>query len=284
MKDIQTIRQIREQVSKWRNDGEQIGFVPTMGALHEGHLSLVRLAQERSSKSVASIYVNPAQFAPNEDFETYPRPLDEDLEKLEQLGVDAVYMPSSEEMYPDGFATHVHVDRLSDGLCSLSRPHFFDGVALVVSKLLLQVLPDLAVFGEKDYQQLMIIRQMVKDLNIPVTIVGGPTQREADGLAMSSRNAYLSTSERAVAGKLNVILKEAALKIENLQDVSQTVSGAISQLTQAGFSEVDYFEFRDSQTLSPQERNESGGRLLAAAKLGRTRLIDNWPVREPKLQ
>ena len=243
---------------------------------------MVRLAQERSSKSVVSIYVNPTQFAPHEDFDSYPRPLDEDLGKLEQLGVDTVYTPSSEEMYPDGFATHVHVDRLSEGLCSMSRPHFFDGVALIVSKLLLQVLPDLAVFGEKDYQQLMIIRRMVNDLNIPVTILGGPTQRESDGLAMSSRNAYLSESERAIAGKLNVILKETALKIEAQHGVAKAISAASLRLIEIGFSDVDYLEFRDEETLSPLEHNKMGGRLLAAAKLGKTRLIDNWPVKKPR--
>ncbi len=278
LKLLKTIREVRDQIKNWRANGDHVGFVPTMGALHEGHLSLVRAAQSRASVCVVSIFVNPTQFAPHEDFDTYPRPLDDDLAKLRALNVDAVYLPSPSEMYPDGFCTQVHVDRLSEGLCSDARPHFFDGVALVVTKLLLQVLPDIAVFGEKDYQQLLIIKRLALDLNIPVQIIGGPTLRESDGLAMSSRNAYLDESERKIAAGLNEELKSAAARLEGSAPVEKTLAAAIANLKAKGFDTIDYFELRDQHTLEPIAEYSGGGRLLAAAWLGKTRLIDNWPV------
>jgi pantoate--beta-alanine ligase len=275
---------LRAHVHAWRMDGKTVGFVPTMGALHEGHLSLVRLAKEKADKVVASIFVNPTQFAAHEDLGTYPRQEAEDIDKLKSAGCDFVFLPTVEEMYPEGASTSVKVDGLSDGLCGTSRPHFFGGVATVVAKLLNQCQPDIAIFGEKDYQQLLIIKRMVRDLAIPVEIIGGPLVREADGLAMSSRNAYLSAEERQVAGQLNVIMRAACQEISHGGPIDDAINKARSALHKAGFDNIDYLEVRSGQDLSllgptPLSKDDLGNaRLFAASMLGKTRLIDNMPI------
>jgi pantoate--beta-alanine ligase len=273
-----TIAALRERVSGWRSAGDTLAMVPTMGALHEGHLALVSAARELSRRVVVTIFVNPTQFAPNEDFGAYPRTEQSDLEKLARVGTDAVFGPSVAEMYPPGFATTVSVDGPSTGLETDFRPHFFAGVATVVSKLLLSCLPDAAIFGEKDYQQLLVVRRMVADLGLPVTIVGHPTLRETDGLAMSSRNAYLSPGERATAPRLNATLRAAAAAINAGSDAGAALATARADLVEAGFA-VDYVEMRNAETLAPVANVRAEPlRLLAAARLGKTRLIDNIAV------
>lgn len=275
---IPSVAALRQQVLAWRQDGQSVGLVPTMGVLHEGHLSLVRLAKERADKIVVSIFVNPTQFGPGEDFESYPRREADDLRVLSDIGVDTAFIPAASEMYPQGFATSVHVSGLTDVLCGSHRPDHFDGVALVVTKLLLACLPDIAVFGEKDYQQLLIIRRFAQDLNIPVEILAGPIVREADGLALSSRNRYLSDQERAVASHLPTILKETSAAIAAGAAIALTVRQAQEALLEAGFASVDYLEVRNCEDLSPVEQLAGAARLFAAVELGKTRLIDNWPL------
>jgi pantoate--beta-alanine ligase len=253
-----------------------IGMVPTMGALHEGHLSLVREARKDAETVVVSIFVNPTQFAPNEDFAAYPRTLEADLAKLAGQA-DIVFTPSPREMYPEGFATSLMVSGPSQGLESDFRPHFFTGVATVVAKLLIAAGPDLAVFGEKDYQQLLVVKQLVRDLGLPVEIIAAPTLREADGLAMSSRNAYLAPAERKIAARLNVILKDAIAQARK-GDLSAAEAGAMRALKDAGFDSVDYVAIRDAATLAPIADLKQPARILAAAKIGKTRLIDNMAV------
>lgn len=273
-----TIVGLRGEVANWRKRGETIALVPTMGALHEGHLSLVRQAAAKADHVVVSIFVNPTQFAPHEDFDTYPRTEGDDIEKLLPLGVELIYGPAASEMYAPDFSTSIDVGFVAEGLCSLTRPHFFGGVAVVVAKLLLQCLPDFAIFGEKDYQQLMVIRRMVRDLNIPVTILSGATEREADGLALSSRNAYLSPEEREIAVMLSRTLKDVKARLEAGEATESAVASGTPALLEAGFQKVDYFELRDAETLEPLATLDRPGRLLAAAHLGKTRLIDNFPV------
>ena len=258
---VSTVNGLRAWLRQWRREGLRIGLVPTMGALHAGHLSLVEAIRKRADKVVVSIFVNPAQFAPHEDFDRYPRTLDADVEKLGD-DADLVFAPSVREMYPDGFATRIEVGGPSAELETDFRPHFFAGVATVVAKLLITVMPDVAVFGEKDYQQLLVIRRLVADLALPIEIVGAPTLREADGLAMSSRNAYLKPRERETAGKLNHILKTATSEAE-----------ATQALLAAGFDSVDYVAIRDAATLGPP--GDGPKRILAAVRIGGTRLIDN---------
>jgi pantoate--beta-alanine ligase len=253
-------------------------MVPTMGALHEGHLSLVRRARELGSRVVVSIFVNPTQFAPHEDFAAYPRDLTADLAKLAGLA-DIVFAPSAGEMYPEGFATTVTVGGPSAGLESDARPHFFAGVATVVAKLLLAARPDAAVFGEKDYQQLLVVKRLAKDLGLATEIVGVPTLREADGLAMSSRNAYLDPAERAVAGRLNAILKEV---IRRAGAPRAAEAWGEAALKQAGFDSVDYVAIRDAETLAVAETLERPARALAAVRIGRTRLIDNMSIQSTR--
>jgi pantoate--beta-alanine ligase len=257
-------------------DARRVGLVPTLGALHEGHLSLVREARKQADLVVVSIFVNPTQFAPNEDFDAYPRTLDADLEKLGGRA-DLVFAPTAREIYPQGYATTISVGGPSAGLESDFRPHFFSGVATVVAKLLIAASPAIAVFGEKDYQQLQVVRQMVRDLALPVEIIGSPTLREADGLALSSRNAYLSPAERSTAGRLNVILKDAAARAR-LGDLRAAEVWAVQALEAAGFVSVDYVAIRDAETLAPIADLERPARILAAARLGKTRLIDNMAV------
>lgn len=257
--------------------GERVSLVPTMGALHAGHLSLVRRASADAPRTVASIFVNPTQFAPNEDFATYPRDEDRDLELLEAAGIDLVFAPPIEEIYPDGHRTQVEVRELGKILEGEFRPHFFIGVATVVTKLLNQVCPTSAVFGEKDYQQLCIIRTFVRDLDIPVEIIGGQTIREDDGLAMSSRNAYLTPGERRVAPVLYREMSACAEKIADGADPEQAAAGAAAAMIAAGFDSVDYVAVRDAETLDAPTPDGSK-RVLVAARIGRTRLIDNMAV------
>ncbi len=266
-------------MKRWRKTGARIGFVPTMGALHEGHLSLVHTALEHCDRVVASIYVNPRQFAPGEDFDSYPRTEDRDLEILTAIGCDLAYCPQTSEMYPEGSVTQVRVDELSDLLDGEHRPHFFYGVTTVVARLFLHVAPDVAVFGEKDYQQLQIIRRMVRDLGFVIEIIGGKIIRDADGLALSSRNAYLSTEDRSRAASLYASLHRAAKRIEVGVPVGKACDEARDYLMACGMDRVDYISAIDPETFKalPGDPVENGmqGRLLGAAWLGRTRLIDN---------
>ncbi len=278
---VRELDALRAQVAGWRGSGHKIGFVPTMGALHEGHLSLVDLAGEKADKVIVSIFVNPAQFAPHEDFDDYPRTEQSDFEKLSLRAVDAVYVPHGDAMYPPNFSTAVSVGGVTEGLESATRPHFFGGVATVVAKLLNQVQPDLAIFGEKDYQQLLTIRRMVRDLDMPIEIVGGATGREADGLAMSSRNAYLTADQRETAGELNKIMRHAIDTIEAGETPARALDKAKTALLAAGFNAVQYLELRDAETLEPVKANTKSGRLLAAVGIGDLRLIDNMPVLLP---
>jgi len=273
-----SVAALRERVATWRGAGERIGLVPTMGALHAGHLALVAAAQARCRRVVVSIFVNPRQFGPREDFGSYPRPEADDLAKLAAAGVDLAFIPGVDEMYPAGFATTISVGGPSEGLCGAHRPAHFDGVATVVAKLLIQAAPDTAFFGEKDYQQLMVVSRLAADLNLPVEIVGVPTVREADGLALSSRNAYLSAEERRIAPLLHRALHEAAADIARGAPPAPILARAIVALGAAGFV-VEYFELRDAATLAPLAASAvHPARLLAAVHLGRTRLIDNTPV------
>ncbi len=276
---VSTIAELRARIAAWRKDGARIGLVPTMGALHEGHLSLVRDAGTFCEKIVVSIFVNPAQFAPHEDFDRYPRQMESDTARLAGTGkTDLIFAPGMAEMYPDGFATKVEVGGPSIGLESDSRPHFFGGVATVVSKLLIAAMPDYAIFGEKDYQQLLVIRRMVADLRLPIDIAGGAIVREADGLAMSSRNAYLSAEQRQIAGQLNQILKSAAGRIRAGKDIPTAITTARNAILKAGFDSVDYVAVRDAETLAKIPDISRPARILAAAKIGTTRLIDNIAV------
>ena len=274
-----TVADLRVQVASLRNAGKRIGFVPTMGALHEGHLALVAEARRRSDAVVASVFVNPTQFAAHEDLGTYPRQEARDAELLAGAGCSILFAPDAAEMYPQGFATSVQVGGPSEGLETDFRPHFFGGVAVVVAKLLNQVQADTAVFGEKDYQQLMVVRRMARDLDIPTEIVGAPTVRDGHGLALSSRNAYLSADELAVARRLNVILREAGDRTAAGQPVASVETGAAATLLEAGFARVDYVAIRQAESLAPFSGVvDAPARILAAAWLGKTRLIDNMAV------
>ncbi len=273
---VYNLADLRAQVRQWRADGLRIGFVPTMGALHDGHLALVEQALDTADRVIVSIFVNPTQFAPGEDFESYPRTLESDAQKLAEIGAHLVYSPDAGEMYPEGYVTTVTLTGPTHGLESISRPHFFNGVATVVCKLLNQVQPDLAVFGEKDYQQLMVIRRMVRDLNLPVEIAGGETVREPDGLALSSRNVYLNANERERAARLNVILHDFAEALSRGDNVADAQHQAQLK-AQTAFDGVDYVVARDAENLEalPAGPIERDARVLAAVRVGKTRLIDN---------
>ncbi len=273
------IAELRRQIGQWREAGDGVGLVPTMGALHAGHLALVRAALGQHPRAVVSIFVNPTQFGPGEDFELYPRQPEADAALLADAGVSALYLPRVEEMYPDGFATQIQVGGpISQVLDAVHRPGHFTAVATVVCKLLMQALPDSAYFGEKDYQQLQLVRRMARDLDLPVAIRAVPTVREADGLALSSRNAYLSDAERATAAMLPRILQDAAVQIGAGAAVDPVLASARARLQRAGIAAIDYLELCDATSLLALRRADRPCRLLAAVRVGRTRLIDNFAV------
>ena len=274
-----TVPTLRRAVLRWRAARERLALVPTMGALHAGHGALVRAARRRARRVIVSIFVNPAQFAPEEDLTTYPQTFSSDVAMLTRLGADLIWAPSTDVMYPPGFATRVvPTGPAAAGLEDRFRPRFFEGVATVVTKLLVQCAPDYAMFGEKDYQQLKVISQMAKDLDLSARIVAIPTVREKDGLALSSRNAYLSARERAIAPALNRVLKECAGKIVRGKPLPQVLDEGARAIEQTGFL-LDYLEARHAETLAPVTSAADGPiRLLVAARLGSTRLIDNLPV------
>jgi len=278
---VRTAADLRSHIAKWRKAGESVALVPTMGALHEGHLSLVKLAKSKSDRVAVSIFVNPIQFGPREDFHSYPREEATDLDKLAKAGADLVFVPDTAEMYPESFSTHVKVSDLTDDLCGASRPNHFEGVATVVTKILLQCAPDIAVFGEKDYQQLLVIRRLVRDLNIPVEIVGGPIVREADGLALSSRNVYLTEAQRKTAPLLHQTIEEVAADLARGEGADAAALAGRFKLEAAGFR-IDYVAVRDADTLKPLSGPvKRGARVLVAAYLGKTRLLDNVAVPAP---
>lgn len=279
LKIIRTVSSLRRALEPFRRPNERVALVPTMGALHRGHMALVREAQRRSKRVVVSIFVNPTQFAPNEDFASYPRSFATDLKALRDAKVDFVWAPSVETMYPDGFGTRLAPEGAAKaGLEDEFRPHFFGGVATVVAKLFTQVLPDFALFGQKDYQQLRVVTQMAKDLDLPVKVIGVPTVREPDGLALSSRNVYLSATERAVAPMLYRVLNGCAARIKNGEKIDRVLNVGRIEFDLAGFG-LDYLEARHAVTLAPISTSKDGPiRLLAAVRLGKTRLIDNVPI------
>jgi pantoate--beta-alanine ligase len=276
---IRTVPALRKVVAPWRKRGQRIALVPTMGALHAGHLALVRAARRRARRVVVSIFVNPTQFAPNEDFASYPRTFESDAAALAELKVDLIWAPSAAVMYPEGFATRITPEGPATvGLEDKFRPHFFGGVATVVGKLAIQSGADFAMFGEKDYQQLKVVTRLMQDLDLPTRIIGVPTVREKDGLALSSRNAYLGESERAAAPTLYRVLKECADKIRDGSLIAQALDEGGAAIERAGFT-LDYLEARHAETLQlVASVKDSPIRLLVAARIGRTRLIDNIAV------
>ncbi len=278
-KVVRTVSALRRTLELYRNAGDRIALVPTMGALHRGHLALIRDAGRRARRVVVSIFVNPTQFAPNEDFTSYPRNFATDIKVLREAKVDLVWAPSVEVMYPNGFATRVAPEGAAKvGLEDEYRPHFFGGVATVVAKLFTQVSPDFALFGQKDYQQLRVVTQMAKDFDLPLKVVGVPTIREPDGLALSSRNVYLSTGERSVAPMLYRVLKGCASRIKTGEKIPHVLNVGRIEIDVAGFA-LDYLEARHALTLAPIGSPKDGPvRLLVAARLGKTRLIDNIAV------
>ncbi len=275
MKIVRNLEQLRKLEQKIHLDGETIGFVPTMGGLHEGHLSLVDVARKNADKVVVSIFVNPAQFAPHEDFDEYPRTESEDLAKLEARSVDVVYLPIQEDTFPGDFAVKISVGEIGQILEGVARPHFFDGIALVVTKLFMQVKPDVAVFGEKDFQQLHIIKKLVQDLSMPVKILGGKSIREEDGLAMSSRNVYLK-EKRSVAPVLFEVIQEVRDRI--VTGDADALDWGRREIVARGFERVDYLELRDGGSLEPLEVMGKPAKLIVAAYLEGVRLLDNIEV------
>ena len=283
MQTANTLDMLRTLTATLRKDGSTLGLVPTMGALHKGHLTLIKAARDACDHVVASIFVNPTQFGPNEDLDAYPRQLEEDSAMLEAEGCSLLWAPTVEAMYPQGFASSIAVSGVSANFCGASRPGHFDGVATVVCKLFNQVKPDMAFFGEKDFQQLAVIRTMARDLDLTAprveAIIGVPTVRESDGLAMSSRNRYLSSEDRAAAATLPAAMREAIARIADGAEVRQTLRGLEDALLGAGFSQVDYAELADATSLEPLDvLGSKDARLLVAAKIGGTRLIDNMAV------
>jgi pantoate--beta-alanine ligase len=280
MQPVTSVTALRAATAAWRSQGLSIALVPTMGALHRGHLSLVERARTRCDRTIVTIFVNPIQFGPGEDFDRYPRRESDDLARLEAVGCDVVFIPPAGELFPDGpggLRTTVSVRGLDEVLCGPYRPGHFTGVATIVTKLLLLTLPDVAIFGEKDYQQLQIIRTLVRDLNIPVEVDGAPIVREPDGLAMSSRNAYLPPELRAHAPRLYQTLQETAMRLSRGESARPVIDAAAASLSAAGFV-VDYVSLVDADSLEALDRLDRPARLAAAARLGATRLIDNVPV------
>ena len=274
---VRAIADLRARIAGWRAAGERVALVPTMGALHAGHLDLVRAGKAKAGRVVVSIFVNPKQFAPHEDFGRYPRDIEGDLAKLKGVGADLVWAPEASEIYPEEFATRIEVSGAAQGLETDFRPHFFGGVATVCCKLFSAATPDFATFGEKDYQQLCVVRQMVRDLNLPLSILSVATAREADGLALSSRNQYLSAEERAIASVLHQTILEIAKTVADPKAVATLEKMAAEKILESGFAKVDYVAVRDAETLSAW-KPERQGRVLVAAWLGKTRLIDNIAV------
>ena len=275
---IRTLVELREVVAQWKAAGESVGVVPTMGALHEGHLSLVRAAKEACDRLIVTIFINPKQFNNQEDYENYPRTEQEDARKLTPLRADVVYVPDGVQMYPAGFATTVSIQRITDGLCGAHRPGHFDGVATIVTKLFTQTQADKAYFGEKDYQQLLVVAQLARDLDLPIDVVGCPTIREEDGLALSSRNVLLSDQARSSAPELNRAMEEMVEGLLAGGDLDALEAQAVARIKRAGFSEVEYLELRAADNLELLDRPERPARLLAAAWLEGVRLIDNIAV------
>ncbi|MBL3570575.1 pantoate--beta-alanine ligase [Rhodovulum sulfidophilum] len=275
---LRSLEALRAVGAEWRAEGARVAVVPTMGALHDGHLSLAAAAKAAADRVIVTIFVNPRQFNDPGDLARYPRTEARDAEKLAPLGVDALYVPAADQVYPPGFATSVSVSGVSEGLCGAHRPGHFDGVATVVTKLLLQTGADCAFFGEKDFQQLMVVRRLVRDLDIPVEIVGCPTVREPDGLALSSRNALLPGDSRAMAPALYRALEAARQALEAGTGAETTLATARAAIMAAGFAEVEYLELRAAADLAPLEAADVPARLLVAAHLGGVRLIDNIPV------
>lgn len=279
MKIVRTINALRKDTADFRKQGETIALVPTMGALHEGHISLVKLAKRKADRVVASIFVNPTQFAPHEDLARYPRDEAGDAAKLESAGCDVLWAPTVAEMYREGASVTVKPGTASLPLEGTFRPHHFAGVVTVCCKLFNQVTPDAAIFGEKDFQQLAVLRQMVRDLDMPLKIIGAPTKREKDGLALSSRNAYLSPQERKIAPTLNAAITDLAVKVASGRPIPAAIEAAKKRLIDAGFSKIDYIAVADAGTLEAvTSRGENPLRVLAAVWLGKTRLIDNLPA------
>ena len=282
MQHFSEIIPLQQQVLAWKKQGAKVGFVPTMGNLHEGHLSLVVRAKQQADKVVASVFVNPLQFGPNEDFDQYPRTLDADAEKLQQIGCDALFAPSVQEMYPEGdLQTRVcAAPSLANRLEGALRPGHFDGVTTVVAKLFHIVQPDLAVFGQKDFQQYLVIEKMVSDLSFPIQLIRAPIARAEDGLALSSRNQYLTPEQRAIAPKLYQTLQALSVRLKGLKSfdeamIEKQLQAAQQALLTAGFDQVDYLQLLDAKTLEPCESLSQGVVLLAVARLGKTRLLDN---------
>jgi pantoate--beta-alanine ligase len=275
---VHSVADLRARVKYWRDQGLSVALVPTMGALHQGHLTLVRTALDLADRVVTSVFVNPTQFGPNEDLSRYPRQEAKDAELLDGAGCHLMFAPKVEEMYPDGFATTISVKGVSQPLEGAFRPGHFDGVATVVTKLLMQALPDVAVFGEKDWQQLAVIRRLARDLDLPMQIRGVPTVREEDGLALSSRNAYLSPQDRAMAPALHRALQAVAEGLRAGKSAEELCHRACADVLAAGFASIDYIEVRDADSMEKASVLDRPVRVLAAAKLGNTRLIDNIGV------
>ena len=280
VKIVRTVHDLRRETAKWRGHGHSIALIPTMGAIHAGHISLMKLAKKKVDRTVISIFVNPTQFSTDEDLSHYPRDEAGDLRKLDKADTDLVWIPSVEEMYPVGFSTSIRAGTAAGVLEGTFRPKHFDGVTTVCAKLFNQVMPDIAIFGEKDFQQLAVLRQMVRDLNMLLELVGAPTKRDTDGLALSSRNAYLSAAKRKIAPALYATISSLAESVANGDDIPTSIVNANHELTSAGFTKIDYVDVRDAETIELPVSIASGRplRVLAACWLDETRLIDNVAV------